>query len=357
MKKFLPVFFSILTVLLIIGCNNNYAPFRPTADIVFEPALPENPLRLSVNKTCQIHAKVIYDNATDKNLIYSSADDSIASVDDKGVVTAHKTGDTKITIKASNGVSKEITVSVTTTPIPVTGIELSSGETAISVENGATRQIGAYVVPENATNKNLTYSIDDDSIASVTADGLITAKEVGSTAITITAADGISKTVNLTVTKATVHVTSIEFNPPLPTEPIELFLNEIYKFDIKVFWLNNGGYHSIRQTQKIHFHGETAGYYGIDAKSGLSFPDVEKIAYAYGLKYYLLDSQTNIDKILASVFSTTEPVLCEVVLDTKQEFAPKLTSRILPDGKIISPSLEDMSPFLSEEELKSNMLN
>ena len=71
----------------------------------------------------------------------------------------------------------------------------------------------------------------------------------------------------------------------------------------------------------------------------------------------MLDSQTNIDKILASVFSTTEPVLCEVVLDTKQEFAPKLTSRILPDGKIISPSLEDMSPFLSEEELKSNMLN
>ncbi|UTC50067.1 IdeS/Mac family cysteine endopeptidase [Treponema sp. OMZ 855] len=236
MKKFLPVFFSILTVLLIIGCNNNYAPFRPTADIVFEPALPENPLRLSVNKTCQIHAKVIYDNATDKNLIYSSADDSIASVDDKGVVTAHKTGDTKITIKASNGVSKEITVTVTTTHIPVTGIALRSGETAISVENGATRQIGAYVVPENATDKTLTYSSDDETVAVVNDKGEITAKQDGSTVITITAADDptVSKKVRLTVTKATVRVTSIEFNPPLPAEPIELFLNEIYKFDIKV---------------------------------------------------------------------------------------------------------------------------
>lgn len=158
-------------------------------------------------------------------------------------------------------------------------------------------------------------------------------------------------------TKKAGHIICLEGDGSIQMNIQELQTISYHKFDIKVFWLNNGGYHSIRQTQKIHFHGETAGYYGIDAKSGLSFPNVEKIAYAYGLRYYLLDSQTNIDKILASVFSTTEPVLCEVVLDTKQEFAPKLTSRILPDGKIISPSLEDMSPFLSEEELKSNMLN
>lgn len=125
-------------------------------------------------------------------------------------------------------------LSKTDTDTAVTDILITSGETTIFVENGGARQIGAYVLPENATNKKLTYNIDDDSVASVTADGLITAKEVGSTAITITAAGGISKTVNLTVTKATVRVTSIEFNPPLPTEPIELFLNEIYKPDIKV---------------------------------------------------------------------------------------------------------------------------
>ena len=205
-------------------------------NIVFDPALPGNPLLLSVGGNCPIHAKVQPENATDKNLTYTSDNEGVASVDAGGLITAKAVGSAKITIKASNGVSKEITVTVTTTPIHVTGIELSSGETALSVENGATRQIGAYVVPENATNKNLTYSSDDETVAVVNDKGEITAKQDGRTVITITAADDptVSKKVALTVTKATVRVTSIEFNPPLPTEPIEMFLNEIYKFDIKV---------------------------------------------------------------------------------------------------------------------------
>ena len=121
------------------------------------------------------------------------------------------------------------------TTIPVTGIALRSGETAISVENRGTRQIGAYVVPENATNKNLTYSSDDEMIASVNDEGLITTHNEGTVNITITAVDNpaVSKQVTLTVTKAIVRVTSIEFNPPLPAEPIEMFLNEMYKFDAK----------------------------------------------------------------------------------------------------------------------------
>ncbi|MFC2614568.1 MAG: Ig domain-containing protein, partial [Treponema sp.] len=121
------------------------------------------------------------------------------------------------------------------TTIPVTGIALRSGKTAISVENRGTRQIGAYVVPENATNKNLTYSSDDEMIASVNDEGLITTHNEGTVNITITAVDNpaVSKQVTLTVTKAIVRVTSIEFNPPLPAEPIEMFLNEMYKFDAK----------------------------------------------------------------------------------------------------------------------------
>ena len=203
-------------------------------NIVFDPALPGNPLLLSVGGNCPIHAKVQPENATDKNLTYSSDNEAVASVDAQGLITAKAVGSAKITIKASNGVSKEITVTVSTTHIPVTGIVIPSGETTIFVGNGGIRQIGAYAVPENATNKNLTYSIDDDSIASVTADGLITAKEVGSTTITITAADGISKTVNLTVTKATVHVTSIEFEDGPPANPVELVIGESYELKLKV---------------------------------------------------------------------------------------------------------------------------
>ena len=205
-------------------------------NIVFDPALPGNPLLLSVGGNCPIHAKVQPENATDKNLTYTSDNEGVASVDAGGLITAKAVGSAKITIKASNGVSKEITITVTTTHIPVTGIALRSGETAISVENRRTRQIDAYVVPENATNKNLTYSSDDETVAFVNDKGEITAKQEGSTVITITAVDNpaLSKKVTLTVTKATVRVTSIEFNPPLPAEPIEMFLNEIYKFDIKV---------------------------------------------------------------------------------------------------------------------------
>lgn len=209
------------------------APVAVTG-IVFDSALPGNPLPINVGRTYSIHAKVQPENATDKKLTYVSGNEAVVSVNENGEVTAHQLGEAVITIKASNGVSKEVSVTVTAAHIPVTGIVIPSGETTIFVENGATRQIGAYAVPENATNKTLTYSIDDDSIASVTADGLITAREVGSTTITITAADNVSKKVNLTVTKATVRVTSIEFEDGQPANPVELVIGEEYELKLKV---------------------------------------------------------------------------------------------------------------------------
>ena len=204
-------------------------------DIAFDPALPGDPLLLSTGGIYRLHAKAQPENATDKNLTYTSDNEGVASVDAEGVITAKAVGSAKITIKASNDVSKEVTVTVTAAHIPVTGIALPSGETALSLMNGETRQINAHVEPGNATNKNLTYSSDDEMIASVNDEGLITTHNEGTVNITITAVDNpaLSKQVTLTVTKAIVRVTSIEFNPPLPTEPIEMFLNEMYKFDAK----------------------------------------------------------------------------------------------------------------------------
>lgn len=205
-------------------------------NIVFDPALPGNPLLLSVGGNCPIHAKVQPENATDKNLTYTSDNEGVAAVDAGGLITGKAVGSAKITIKASNGVSKEITVTVTTTHIPVTGIELSSGGTAISVENRASRQIGAYVVPENATNKNLTYSSEDETIASVNDEGVINTHNEGTVNITITAVDNsaVSKKVTLTVTKATVRVTSIEFEDGPPANPVELVIGESYELKLKV---------------------------------------------------------------------------------------------------------------------------
>ena len=208
------------------------APVAVT-DIVFDPALPGNPLPLCVGGTCLIHAKVQPENATDKNLIYTSDNEGVASVDAGGLITAKAVGSAKITIKAADGVSKEVPVTVTTTHIPVTEITLPFGETTISLVNGDTRQINAHAMPENATNKQLTYSSDKAAIASVAADGMITANGVGSAHITIQAADGITKILTVTVTTAYIPVTSIEFEDGEPANPVELVIGQVYKFGAK----------------------------------------------------------------------------------------------------------------------------
>ena len=123
--------------------------------------------------------------------------------------------------------------------------------------------------------------------------------------------------------------------------------------DIKVFVLNNDGYHSIRQTQ-ISFFGEPL--VGVNAQSGVSFPELEKIACAYGLPYFKIDKTELMDQIITRVLSKKGPVLCEVILDSTQPFEPKLSSRKLQDGTMISSSLEDMYPFLDRKEFEENML-
>ena len=200
-------------------------------DIIFVPALSANSLQLNIGSSYSLNAKAKPENATDNKLTYISDNEEIASVDTEGRITAKAVGNANITIKASNGIAKKITVKVVSSHIPVTGIRLSSSD--ISLMNGDTRQIGAYVVPENATNKKLTYSSDNQTVASVNAEGLITAKGIGSAHITIQAADGITKVITVTVTAAPVPVTSIIFDPPLSIEPIELVIGQVYKFGAK----------------------------------------------------------------------------------------------------------------------------
>ena len=123
--------------------------------------------------------------------------------------------------------------------------------------------------------------------------------------------------------------------------------------NLKIFILNNNGYHSIRQTQTNLFHPPLV---GVCDGNGLSFPDMEKIAYAYGLDYYKVETEKDINNIKEQVLEKEGPVLCEVVVDSKQNFEPKLSSKVLPDGKIVSPEIDDMFPFLSREEYESNKL-
>ncbi len=121
---------------------------------------------------------------------------------------------------------------------------------------------------------------------------------------------------------------------------------------IKIFVMNNGGYHSIRQTQTNYFPDNIV---GCGVESGLGFPDFEKLSHAYGLKYFRVSNHRELEPRLNEVLSEQGPVVCEVVLDRDQPFSPKLLSQKLPDGTMVSPSLENLWPFLSADELKENM--
>ncbi len=125
------------------------------------------------------------------------------------------------------------------------------------------------------------------------------------------------------------------------------------RLNLKLFLLNNNGYHSIRQTQTNLFEPPLVGVCG---GNGLSFPDLEKIAYAYGIPYEKIDALADIPGKMRKVLGTEGPVLCEVVVDPEQNFEPKLSSKVLPDGRIVSPEIDDMYPFLPREEYLQNKL-
>lgn len=121
------------------------------------------------------------------------------------------------------------------------------------------------------------------------------------------------------------------------------------KLDIKLFIMNNNGYLSIRQTQRNLFQPP---FVGIDGDSGLGFPDFGKLADAFKIKYFEIDSEANSDAILEEVLNCDGPCICEVKVDPDQNFEPKSSSKVLPDGRIVSPSIDDMAPFLDREEFE-----
>ena len=121
---------------------------------------------------------------------------------------------------------------------------------------------------------------------------------------------------------------------------------------LKIFVLNNNGYISIQQTQKNFFGGK---YTACTKESGVEIPDFIKVAQAFGLKTAKIDNPDNIEEQIQKVLETEGAILCEVMLSPNYIFAPKLSSKKLPDGTMISPSLEDMYPFLDREEFSENM--
>ncbi len=126
-----------------------------------------------------------------------------------------------------------------------------------------------------------------------------------------------------------------------------------YRLPVKLFVYNNDGYLSIKTTQRSFFGGF---FVGSEPGSGVKLPSIEKLAAAYGLPYFRLANNQELDVKLREIFGTEGPVLVEVMLDPFEELGPKAASRKLPDGRMVSAPLEDMAPFLPREELAENML-
>jgi acetolactate synthase-1/2/3 large subunit len=124
-----------------------------------------------------------------------------------------------------------------------------------------------------------------------------------------------------------------------------------YRLPIVIFVLNNGGYLSIRTTQ-ANFFGQLVGE---GEQSGVSFPNFVKVAEAHGIPGLRIEGE-NFAAQIAKALATNGPILCEVILDRTQGFEPKLSSKKLPDGRMVTAPLEDMAPFLPRDEFARNLL-
>jgi len=123
-----------------------------------------------------------------------------------------------------------------------------------------------------------------------------------------------------------------------------------HQLPIKIFVLNNEGYLSIRTTQSTFFKNMV----GEGPASGVSFPDFVRVACAYGIPSTRMEHPGDFARIQQAL-DAPGPTVCEVMLDPAQEFEPRLKSRQLPDGTMVSPALEDMHPFLDRAELQANL--
>ena len=126
-----------------------------------------------------------------------------------------------------------------------------------------------------------------------------------------------------------------------------------YNLPVKLIVWNNNGYLSIRATQNKFFDGRRI---GTDPESGVSFPEVEKIAKAYDLPYVKINNTAELRKKLTDVITASGPVVCEVMCPENQEIIPMVSAIKNDDGSMTSKPIEDMYPFLDRDEFLKEMI-
>lgn len=126
-----------------------------------------------------------------------------------------------------------------------------------------------------------------------------------------------------------------------------------YKLPIKIFVYNNDGYLSIRNTQKSYFNSH---FVASDSQTGVLCPDLVKIAKAYGIPAVVIFNHKELATKLKKVIRTKGPVICILQMAKMIEIIPKMGSKVLPDGRMVSRPMEEMYPYLSEKEMEKQMI-
>ncbi len=167
---------------------------------------------VKVNSTIELKATITPSGATDKTITWTSSNKNIATVSSSGVVTGVKEGNATITAKSSNGKTATCAISVKPSTIKLKSIKITSNVTSIYVGGSVT--LGVEYDPTNATNKAVTWTSSDKTVATVTSGGVVKAIANGSVKITATSKENsnIKASISLTVREKNIPVESIILN-------------------------------------------------------------------------------------------------------------------------------------------------
>ena len=174
-------------------------------------SLNKSEMTLTEGESETLAATVTPDNAENKSIIWSSNNEAVATVDANGTVTAKSAGTAVITATSTNGKSAGCTVTVEKKQIPVTEVRLS--ESTVGIVEGSTYKLTATVLPGNTTDsKNVSWSSSNSEVATVDANGTVTAKSAGTAVITATSKNGKSAGCTVTVSRKEIPITEISLD-------------------------------------------------------------------------------------------------------------------------------------------------
>lgn len=236
---------------------------------------------MGLNQTRQLQVKITPSDTTNKNVQWTSSNNSVATVDSNGGVTSKNSGSTIITVTTHNGLKTEFFIEVET---PVTNITLNSNE--INLNPGGTFKLDATVNPSNASNKNIKWISANESIATVDQSGNVTADVAGTTYISAVSADG------KVVATCTVNVSK-----PVVTKPAKVKIKSAKKKGKKVTlkWKkisDTAGYVVYMKTNSGKFKAVKTVKKAKTVKAVISLKKGNK--YSFKIRAYKLDEETNV---------------------------------------------------------------